>query len=61
MSSAMGSSRRLSPTGRPSGPAEVVAGPAVIEEEGSTLFVEPGMCVERAAEGSLLIETGAAG
>jgi N-methylhydantoinase A len=42
-------------------PGEVVAGPAVIEEEGSTLFIEPGMTVERAAEGSLLIETGAAG
>jgi hypothetical protein len=33
----------------------------VIEEEGSTLFVEPGMTVERTAHGALLIETGVSG
>jgi N-methylhydantoinase A len=38
---------------------DVIDGPAVIEEEGSTLFVEPGMAVERLAEGELVIETGA--
>ena len=40
-------------------PGEVIAGPAVIEEEGSTLFVEPGMTVERTAQGALVIQTGA--
>jgi N-methylhydantoinase A len=38
---------------------EVLAGPAVIEEEGSTLFVEPGMTVERTSQGALVIQTGA--
>jgi hypothetical protein len=37
----------------------VIAGPAVIQEEGATLFVEPGMTVERLPQGALLIETGA--
>jgi N-methylhydantoinase A len=40
-------------------PGELIAGPAVIEEEGSTLFVEPGMTVERLPQGALVIETGA--
>src|SRR4051812_32460877 len=39
-------------------PGETVAGPAVIEEEGSTLFVEPGMTVERTRQGALTIDTG---
>jgi N-methylhydantoinase A len=38
---------------------EVIAGPAVIQEEGATLFVEPGMTVERLPQGGLVIETGA--
>jgi N-methylhydantoinase A len=38
---------------------EVIAGPAVIEEEGSTLFVEPGMTVERPEQGALVIDTAA--
>jgi N-methylhydantoinase A len=38
---------------------EALQGPAVIEEEGSTLFVEPGMSVERTAQGALVIDTGA--
>jgi N-methylhydantoinase A len=42
-------------------PGEVILGPAVIEEEGSTLFAEPGMTVERLPEGELVIETGAGG
>ena len=37
---------------------ETVAGPAVIEEDGSTTFVEPGMTVERGEQGTLVIETG---
>jgi N-methylhydantoinase A len=41
-------------------PGETIAGPAVVEEEGSTLFVEPGMTVERTAQGALVIDTGAA-
>jgi N-methylhydantoinase A len=41
-------------------PREVITGPAVIEEEGSTTFVEPGMTVERSEEGALVITTGAA-
>jgi N-methylhydantoinase A len=41
-------------------PGERIEGPAVIEEEGSTLFVEPGMTVERVPQGSLVINTGAA-
>jgi N-methylhydantoinase A len=41
-------------------PGETVAGPAVIQEEGSTLFVEPGMTVERTAQGALVIATGVA-
>ena len=42
-------------------PGEKVTGPAVIEEEGSTLYVEPGMVAERSAQGALLIETGVEG
>jgi N-methylhydantoinase A len=42
-------------------PLESLAGPAVIEEEGSTLFIEPGMTVERSMQGALVIETGAGG
>ncbi len=38
---------------------ERIDGPAVIEEEGSTLFLEPGMTVERHQQGALLVETGA--
>src|SRR5262245_10205855 len=41
-------------------PGEVIEGPAVIEEEGSTLFVEPGMTVELVPQGALVIRTGAA-
>jgi N-methylhydantoinase A/oxoprolinase/acetone carboxylase beta subunit len=40
-------------------PREVITGPAVIEEEGSTTFVEPGMTVERTDQGALVITTGA--
>jgi N-methylhydantoinase A len=36
---------------------EVVDGPALVEEEGSTTLVEPGMRVERHAQGSLIITT----
>jgi N-methylhydantoinase A len=36
---------------------EVLQGPCVIEEEGSTTLVEPGMHVERSSEGSLVITT----
>jgi N-methylhydantoinase A len=43
------------------GLAEIVEGPAVIEEEGSTVYIEPGMTVERSAEGALVIDTGAGG
>ncbi len=39
-------------------PGERIAGPAVVEEEGSTLYVEPGMTLERHPQGALLIETG---
>lgn len=39
-------------------PGERITGPAVIEEEGSTLFLEPGMVLERSSQGALLIETG---
>jgi N-methylhydantoinase A len=39
-------------------PGEAIAGPAVITEEGSTLFVEPGMTVERTPQGALVIATG---
>jgi len=39
-------------------PGERLEGPAVIEEEGSTSFLEPGMTVRRTAEGPLVIETG---
>jgi N-methylhydantoinase A len=42
------------------GPGEAIDGPAVIEEEGSTTFVEPGMTVERDPQGPLVIRTGAA-
>jgi len=37
---------------------EKVAGPAVIEEDGSTTFVEPGMTVEHGDQGALVIATG---
>ena len=40
---------------------EALPGPAVIEEEGSTVFVEPGMTVERSAHGALVIATGVGG
>lgn len=40
-------------------PDEKITGPAVIEEEGSTLFLEPGMVLGRGPLGALLIETGA--
>ena len=40
-------------------PEESVAGPAVVEEEGSTTFVEPGMTVTRSGQGALVIDTGA--
>jgi N-methylhydantoinase A len=39
-------------------PGEVVEGPALIEEEGSTTLVEPGMRLERAEQGSLILWTG---
>jgi len=39
-------------------PGETVEGPAVIEEEGSTSFLEPGMTVDRSAQGALVIHTG---
>lgn len=42
-------------------PGEVVEGPAVIEEDGSTTFVEPGMTVEPHPHGALVIETGVEG
>jgi N-methylhydantoinase A len=38
-------------------PAERLDGPAVIEEEGSTTLVEPGMSAERTGQGSLVITT----
>jgi N-methylhydantoinase A len=38
---------------------EKLEGPAVVEEEGSTLFVEPGMTLELTAQGALVIDTGA--
>ena len=38
-------------------PGEALEGPAVIEEEGSTTLVEPGMRVERTPQGSLVITT----
>jgi N-methylhydantoinase A len=38
---------------------ETLAGPAMVEEEGSTLFVEPGMTVECTEQGALVITTGA--
>ena len=50
-SAARASSTRPSRTARRSSRASRSQGPAVIEEEGSTLFVEPGMTVERAAAG----------
>jgi N-methylhydantoinase A len=36
-------------------PGEVIEGPAVVEEEGSTTFVEPGMRLERSEHGTLVI------
>jgi N-methylhydantoinase A len=41
-------------------PGEVLEGPALIEEEGSTTFVEPGMQVEASQQGSLIVTTGVA-
>jgi N-methylhydantoinase A len=38
-------------------PGEVLEGPCVIEEEGSTTLVEPGMRIERTAQGSLVVTT----
>jgi N-methylhydantoinase A len=38
-------------------PGELIPGPAVIEEEGSTLFVEPDMTVEATTQGALVIQT----
>jgi N-methylhydantoinase A len=40
-------------------PGETLTGPAVVEEEGSTLFLEPGMTLERTEQGALVIATGA--
>jgi N-methylhydantoinase A len=40
-------------------PGEELAGPAVVEEEGSTLFLEPGMTLELTPQGALVIDTGA--
>jgi N-methylhydantoinase A len=40
---------------------ERLEGPAVVEEEGSTIYVEHGMTLVRSAQGALLIETGADG
>ena len=57
-SAATASSTRSSRTARRSSRARSIAGPAVIEEEGSTLFVEPGMTVERTPQGALVIQTG---
>ncbi len=37
----------------------VIGGPCLIEEQGSTTLVEPGMSVEMLPDGQLLIETGA--
>jgi N-methylhydantoinase A len=39
-------------------PGETIEGPAVIEEAGSTTFVEPGMTLEHSARGALTIDTG---
>jgi N-methylhydantoinase A len=39
-------------------PGEVVEGPAVIEEEGSTTYIEPGMSLKRHAQGALVVDTG---
>jgi N-methylhydantoinase A len=39
-------------------PGERIPGPAVIEEEGSTVFVEAGMTLERTSHGALVIGTG---
>jgi N-methylhydantoinase A len=41
-------------------PGEVVAGPALIEEAGSTTLVEPGMWLQRHPQGSLIVTTEAA-
>ena len=38
-------------------PGEELDGPAVIVEDGATTFVEPGMRVERTAQGELVIST----
>ncbi len=40
-------------------PGESVAGPALVEEDGSTTFVEPGMSVVCSEQGALVIDTGA--
>jgi N-methylhydantoinase A len=39
-------------------PGERIPGPAVIEEEGSTVFVEAGMTLERTDHGALVLGTG---
>jgi N-methylhydantoinase A len=41
-------------------PGETLEGPAVIEEEGSTTFVEPGMQLEAGGDGTLIVHTEAA-
>jgi N-methylhydantoinase A len=38
-----------------------VAGPAIIEEPGSTILVEPGMSAEVLPDGQIVIETGVGG
>jgi N-methylhydantoinase A len=40
-------------------PGEVVEGPSIIEEEGSTTFVEPGMRLERSERGALILQESA--
>jgi N-methylhydantoinase A len=40
---------------------ERLEGPAVVEEDGSTTFVEPGMTLELTSQGALVIDTGAGG
>jgi N-methylhydantoinase A len=39
-------------------PDEIVAGPALVQEAGSTTLVAPGMSVHKTRHGSLLITTG---
>lgn len=42
------------------GVGELIPGPALIEEDGSTTYIEPGMTVEAHPEGALVIYTGTA-